>query len=249
LVEAQLREVEEEYLETLARRLAGMLGQRPGVRLLNGTAAVALSQFATRKGVDLIVMSTHGRGGFNRAWLGSVADGLVRRSRVPILLVKPDDETVEYTAASIDRILVAVDGSEAVEDAAAHAATLCAATGAKCKVVRVVGPSVRVIASRIPDTAAMVRVRLEAHTRESERYLTELPGRINMPVATRTEVITATDTASAILRAAETDRSDVIVVGTRGHGGATRLILGSIADKVIRGSHVPVLICPSPRAR
>jgi nucleotide-binding universal stress UspA family protein len=249
LVEAQLRALEEEYLEALAQRLAGVLGQEPGIKLLNGTAAAALSRFASRNGVDLIVMSTHGRGGFHRAWLGSVADALVRRSRVPILLVKPADEATEHTAVSIDRVLVAVDGSEGGEVAAAHAATLCAATGAECMVVRVVVPSDRVIASRIPDTAAMVREKLDADTHESERYLTELPGRINLPGSTRTEVITATDTAAAIIRAAEADRSELVVVGTRGHGSTARLILGSVADKVIRGSHVPVLICPSPRAR
>jgi nucleotide-binding universal stress UspA family protein len=249
LMETQLREVEEEYLETLAQRLAGILGQEPGVKLLNGTAAAALSRFVSRQGTDLIVMSTHGRGGFNRAWLGSVADALVRRSRVPILLVKPADEATEHTAVSIDRVLVAVDGSEGGELAAAHAATLCAATGAECVVVRVVVPPVRLIASRIPDTAAMVREKLEAETQESERYLETLPRRISLPERTRTEVVTAADTAAAILRVAEAERSEVIVVGTRGHGGAARLILGSVADKVIRGSHVPVLICPSPRAR
>jgi nucleotide-binding universal stress UspA family protein len=249
LLEAQLREVEEDYLETLGQRLAGNLGNEPGVRLLSGTAAAALSRFVSREGIDLIVMSTHGRSGFNRAWLGSVADGLVRRSRVPILLVKPMEGEHEQTAVSIDRVLVAVDGSEGGEVAARHAMTLCAATGAECMVVRVVVPPVRVIASRIPDTAAMVREKVEAETQESERYLRELPGRFSLPVSTRTEVVAAADTAGAILRAAESNRSDVVVVGTRGHGGAARLILGSVADKVIRGSHVPVLICPSPRAR
>jgi nucleotide-binding universal stress UspA family protein len=249
LVEAQLREVEEEYLETLAQRLAGTLAHEPGVKLLNGTATAALSRFVTREGIDLIVMSTHGRSGFSRAWLGSVADGLVRRSRVPILLVKSREDAHEQTAASIDRLLVAVDGSEGGEVAAAHAAAVSAATGARCMVVRVVVPPVRVIAFRMPDTAAMVREKVEAETQESERYLRDLPGRFDFPVSTRTEVVAAADTAGAILRTAESNQSDVVVVGTRGHGGAARLVLGSVADKVIRGSHVPVLICPSPRAR
>ena len=249
LVEAQLREVEEDYLERLAQRLAGTLGHEPRVKLLNGTAAAALARFVSREGIDLIVMSTHGRSGFNRAWLGSVADALVRRSRVPILLVKPADGASEHTAVSIDRVLVAVDGSEGAEVAAAHAATLCAATRAECMVVRVVVPPGRVIASRISDTAAMVHEKIEGETHESERYLTELPDRVKLPASTRIEVVTAADTAAAILRAAEADRSDIIVVGTRGHGGAARLILGSVADKVIRGAHLPVLICPSPRAR
>jgi nucleotide-binding universal stress UspA family protein len=163
--------------------------------------------------------------------------------------VKPTEGAAEHTAVSIDRVLVAVDGSESGEIAVAHAATLCAATNAECVVVRVVVPPDRRIASRISDTAAMVHEKIEAETHQSERYLMELPGRVNLPGSTRTEVITAADTAAAILRAAEADRSDIVVVGTRGHGGAARLILGSVADKVIRGSHVPVLVCPSPPAR
>jgi nucleotide-binding universal stress UspA family protein len=250
LMEAQLRQVQEDYLETLAKQVAGNLGEEVGVSLLSGNAAAALSRYVSRHVIDLIVMSTHGRGGFNRAWLGSVSDSLARRTRVPLLLVRPIDGVVQKrTDASIARVLVAVDGSEGGEVAARHAVTLCAATGAQCTLVRVVVPPVRVIASRIPDTAEMVHEKTEADTQQAERYLRELPGRCNLPASTRTEVVTAFGAADAILRAADSDRSDVVVVGSRGHGGAARLILGSVADKVIRGSHVPVLVCPSRRAR
>jgi nucleotide-binding universal stress UspA family protein len=246
LVEAHSREVEEDYLAMLAQRLAGNLGEEPEVRLLSGAVAAALTRYASRKGIDLIVMSTHGRGGLNRAWLGSVADTLARRARVPILLTRPSEHTEWPTVASIARVLVAVDGSERGEVAARHAGSLCAATGARCTVVRVVIPPGRIIAGPLPDTTARVRETTGSATQEAEGYLADLPGRFSLPASTRTEVVTANNVADAILRTAESDRSDVVAIGTRGHGGATRLILGSVADKVIRGSPVPVLVCPSP---
>jgi nucleotide-binding universal stress UspA family protein len=191
LVEAQPREVEDEYLDALEKRLAERLGVEPAVRLLSGTVASALSRYVTREDIDLIVMSSHGRSGFNRAWMGSVADALARRSRVPILLVKPlegGDEQMEVSTdrdvaeVSIQRILAAVDGSDDGESAARYAATLCAATGAQCTVVRVVVPPIRVIASGIRDTARLVRESVESQMQEAERYLRDLPGRLNLPV-------------------------------------------------------------------
>jgi nucleotide-binding universal stress UspA family protein len=246
LVEAQLRELEEEYLETLAERIGADLGQAPEIRLLNGTAAPALARFTARNRIDVVVMSTHGRGGLNRAWIGSVADALIRRARVPMVLVKPGDDAAVAPAARFGRVLVAVDGSEPAESAVNHASALCAATGAACTIVRVVVPPTRVIASRIPDTAAMVHERTESAGREAEQYLHELvERRPDLPESTRTEVVTAYGAADAILDAAESAGADLIAIGTRGHGGAARLILGSVADKVIRAAPVPVLVCPA----
>jgi nucleotide-binding universal stress UspA family protein len=249
LVEAQLREAEEEYLKSLAAQLGRELGTDPEHTLLSGSAAAALARFAGRRRIDLMVMSTHGRGGVSRAWLGSVADAVTRSARAPTLLVRPAANGETATAVSFEHVLVAVDGSAPAEAAVRHAATLCAATGAACSIVRVVIPPVRVIASRIADTAELVHERTAAETREAETYLRELIARSDeLPAATRAEVVTGYRAAEAILRAADVERADIIAVGTRGHGGAARLILGSVADKVIRGSHVPVLVCPQPRA-
>lgn len=248
LLEPQQRQAEEEYLGALVERLSTEDGTAAERSLLTGVPASALAEFARRRNIDLIVMSTHGRGPFNRLWLGSVADGLIRRSRVPVLLVRPTDSGAAPTAAPDRRVLVAVDGSEAGEIALAFGAQLCRLTGAACTVIRVVVPPAHVITSRIPDTARMVREKTEQASHQAEQYLRSVSARVGtLPDSTRTEVVTGTDVATAILRCAETEGADLIAIGTRGHGGAARMVLGSVADKVIRGSPVPVLVCPAPK--
>jgi nucleotide-binding universal stress UspA family protein len=248
-IDAQQSEQQQEYLEAVARRVGAQSGIQPETSLLVGTPAGALARFATRQHIDLIVMSTHGRGGLSRLWLGSVADALVRRAHVPTLLVRPAEDSPPPQRVRIRRVLVAVDGSAPAEGALADAATLCAAVDAACTVVRIVVPPTHVISSSLPDTAKLSHDKLQARSDEAVNYLRELVARsLTLPNNTRVEVITGTQAASAIIRCAESEDADVIVVGTRGHGGAARLILGSVADKVIRGSQIPVLVCPRRRS-
>ncbi|HSJ31642.1 MAG TPA: universal stress protein [Longimicrobiales bacterium] len=246
VLEAQQKEMEEEYLTALFERLTeqGMNAERS---VITGTPADALANFARRRDIDLIVMSTHGHGGLSRYWIGSVADGLIRRSRVPVLLFRPVEGASGPGESFVRRVLVAVDGSPASERALPAAADICAATGAACTLIRVVVPPSRAITSRLPDTARMVRERTEEESREAEAYLRDLVGESSLPDSTRTEIVTGYDAAAAIVRTAETERADMIAVGTRGHGGAARMLLGSVADKLIRASPVPVLVCPSRR--
>lgn len=245
--DAQQREWEEEYLKRLVEQLERDHTIEIEDALVTGTAAVELTDYVARHGIGLIVMSTHGRGGLSRMWLGSVADRVVRRAGVPVLLVRPSEDARAQDELWIRRVLVAADGSEASEFALRSAAALCALTRADCTIVRVVVPPTHMIASRIPDTAALVRERTQKGAAEAEDYLRELTGAAHWhPTTTRTELVIGNDAAAAILRCAETDNADIIVVGTRGHGGPTRMLLGSVADKVIRGARVPVLVCPVP---
>lgn len=248
LVEARQREAEEEYLEQVAVRVAKQTRSEPDRTLLVGNPATELAHFVAGRQRTLVVMCTHGHGGMGRAWMGSVADSLARHTTVPLLLVRATTADEPVAPPGFRRVLVALDGSAAGEAAARNAATLCAATGAGCTVIRVVLRPAHVIASRIPDTARLVHEKLEDETLRAEQYLRDLLQRMDdLPPATQTCVIAGYRVAETILRTAEADGADVVAVGTRGHGGAARLLLGSVADKVIRGSSVPVLVCPDPR--
>jgi nucleotide-binding universal stress UspA family protein len=105
-------------------------------------------------------------------------------------------------------------------------------------------------AARIPDTAELVRECTAAAERDAEEYLRGLARRFTaLPPGTTTAVTTAPNAARAILDEAQRARADIIVVGSRGHDGVARALLGSVADKVVRGSSVPVLVCPAARGR
>ena len=89
---------------------------------------------------DLIVMTSHGRTGLSRMWLGSVADGLIRHSRVPVLLLRPIDAAAPrpFAHGLYKHILVPFDGSAASEEVLPAALALAKCGSARISLLRVV---------------------------------------------------------------------------------------------------------------
>ncbi len=90
----------QEYLTGVAERLAAEGCRNVRVSVWEGDPAGAILKVARHHKVDLIVMTTHGRGGLRRLALGSVAEAVLRRARTPLLLVpRPDAPTARSTEA------------------------------------------------------------------------------------------------------------------------------------------------------
>lgn len=208
-------------------------------------AADVLARHAAGERIDLILMTTHGRGGLRRAWLGSVADSLLRLSTVPVLLLKPHDE--EFTiAAEADRglqhVVVPLDGSARAEQAIPLALELGRLFDARYTLLRVMmslayTPHHDALPDYLPELASPM-------SRQAvEQYLEELAAplrRDGLEVATY--VAQQSSAAGAIADFAQEHGASLIAMSTSGAGGMRRLLLGSIADKVVRGAEVPVLV-------
>ena len=89
------------YLKDLEGKVAEAAARAASTVRLLGHVPDALCQEATRSDCDLIVMSTHGRGGVTRMWLGGVADAVVRQSSIPVLLVRNLSTPVRHSWKSI----------------------------------------------------------------------------------------------------------------------------------------------------
>ena len=222
------------YLRGVLDRLAGASTVHADGDLLKGPVAGALHEHALAARADLVVMTTHGRGPLSRFWLGSVADELARRLPMPLLLVRPGKNIPDLSAEpSFRRVLVPLDGSPRSESALVPATELGHLWGASYTLLQVVPPA--------PD----VPVLAARHSREAEAqaYLDEVAGRlVQRGFHARGTVVVAEHPVPGILAAAEPPGADLIVLATRGHGGFKRLLLGSVADKVLRGAPTPVLI-------
>ena len=94
------------------------------VQLSEGDPAAEILRAIEQQGVDLVVMTTHGRGSVGRVVFGSVADRVARTSPVPVLLVRPGVPAAAPEAVGIGRLLVPLDGSELAETALPIAAEL-----------------------------------------------------------------------------------------------------------------------------
>ncbi len=238
----------EEYLDAMAEKIVKDAGVDVSQTVIGGrSAAKALEEYAERTSPELIVMSTHGRGPLSRAWLGSVADHVMRHVSGPVLLIRPDEEAeVKFTdEVQFRRIVIPLDGSRRAEESLEWATRIGKSADAY-QLLRVVQYPLLTQSPYLPDTVAQTKDVLEKHRNEAEDYVRTIAGRLRyVGYTVQSDVEVAVSPASGILRYAREKGADLIAVGTHGRGGISRFILGSVADKIVRGAHAPVLITRS----
>jgi len=172
--------------------------------------------------VDLIVLGTHGRSGVARVVLGSVAEGILRKSHVPVLAINAHVRTLGRTPL-FARALLALDDSDPARSALAVAVRLAADYGTHLSLCAVVAPA------HAADASA--RERLERAAVSSGAVVDDY-------------VVVEGDPAPLIEHAAMQRNCDLIVMGSHGRSGLGRLVLGSVAEAVVRKSALPVLVVP-----
>jgi nucleotide-binding universal stress UspA family protein len=245
-VDRQLREQEQGYLESVVKRLKAASPIPVTWALRDGLIADGICEQVTASSADLIVMTTHGRGPLSRFWLGSVADSLVRRATVPVLLVRPQETAPDLTQESVFRhVFVPLDGSPLAEQVLEPAMTLGQLFGADLTLLRIVKPVLfaghdpTLLRDQAPGQPATEQLQAEARA-----YLEGVAERMRaQSLRVQTRVITNTQPAVAILEQSLEPPDGVIALATHGRGGLTRALLGSVADKIVRGATMPVLVC------
>jgi len=194
--------------------------------------------YAAEHDVDCVVMGTHGRTGVGRFVLGSVAERTVRESPVPVWTVHPDADV----SMAFESILVPTDGSDCAEDAAAHAIELASATDAALHVVHAVDLGLTLDVGY----AGTVLDELEAAGQRAVDSVVADAEAADLSTI-RASVLEGSAARAIGDYADETD-VDCIVLGTHGRTGLDRYLLGSVAERVIRRSRVPVLTVGPPPA-
>lgn len=241
-----------EYLDYVASRIEKTLGLKANAELLEGEIVPTLQSHAKEMGADLVVMTTHGRGPFGRFWLGSVADELVRMLPMPLLLVRPPDADVDLaTEPPLRNVLVPLDGKPLAERMIGPAVKLGRLTGASYTLLRVIKP-VTPFAAPTGSPVMDVEVRhildriekVEGQLREqASNYLDGVARPLRAEgLKVATKLALEERPGIAILQEAAKGGADLIAIETHGRHGLPRLLLGSVADKVIRGSTIPILV-------
>jgi len=227
-------------LESLGVQCRALGDIRVITALEDGRVAPTLREYAEKYHVDLIVMSSHARGGIKRITLGSVTDHMIRHSNIPVLVVKPPASFVAPTfEETVARIVVPLDGSRLAEQILPEVATIAGRLNATVSLLQVLTPSTysqkEIMQPGLPwwdeDIAAA-----EAYLERASSIITE------EGISAGREVILATEVAPAILEYANTVRADLIALATSGSGGMNRFVFGAVADEVTRRSPVSVLV-------
>ena len=246
-IQLSLRKSQRSYLRTTAARLRTEGSIRVGTAMLHGEPASALGSYIRDVGLDLVVMTTHGRGGLERAWLGSVADLMVRTLEIPILLIRPSEGAAPPPGA--ERILVPLDGSRRAEAVLPPAMAMARILEAELTLLQAVQPVVA-MASAAPAFARSYGADLsELRRTEAEGYLEGVAEQVSgAGITARADAVLALGTVEAIRAASRAPGVGMIALATHGHGGLRRMVLGSVADKLVRSVDLPVLVT-RPRGR
>lgn len=221
--------------------VAGAAGSTPArVTIVEGSPAAEIIRVATELPADLLVIGTHGLGGFERFILGSVTEKVLRKAPCPVLTVprQPDPDTVDADVA-FNTIVCALDFSDSSAAALEHAVLVAEEAQARLVLVHVLewlaeGPP--------PPSAALDVPRIDNELeREARERLDAM-----LPEGTRERcrpeiVIPRGKAYREILKVASANDADLIVLGVRGRGPIDRTLFGSTAEHVVRHATCPTL--------
>jgi len=239
VAERDVRQHLRQQLERVARRIATKYRVTTSTQFREGPIVDEIEQAAADAEADLIVLTTHGRGGLSRVWLGSVTDALLRRATRPVLVTRTARKWSLTTANEpvFPRIIVALDGSPNSERALADTLRLVGDSPGHLVLVRAEDAAVASL------TNTWVAETIRALQADYLEPIAATHRTRSLQITTR--AIVQSDAARAILDVAKEENAFLIAVATHGRTGFRRALLGSVADKVIRGASVPVLVCPA----
>jgi nucleotide-binding universal stress UspA family protein len=230
-----------EYLGTHARRLARAAGVSVSYDVPEGSVERTVLEEVDQAEADLIVMSTRGRGlGLERA-IGSVAERILRMSRVPVYLARPVPGAPRRPGLPLGRIVVPLDGSRGSEASLDSAAAMASTLGMGIVLLTVVRTGTAP-ASGGPMLAGVKGLQLRA---DAQAYLEQIAGTlrerdIDVEIVVRDDQ----DPAGAILDEAAQPGRDMIVMAAQNRSRLYRRTIGSVTQNVLKGSLLPLLIVP-----
>lgn len=208
---------------------------RVSSKLLSGAPWLVLTHELVDPAYSLAVIGTHGRTGMARVLLGSVAGMVVRHAPCSVLVVRPDSEPTPY-----EHVLCPIDFSPSSREAMFMAAQMARRGGQGVTLLHAVEMPVAFTGEPTIDFAANVNGR-------AYEELKKWGNDLRRSVDVRTDVHTASGRPGVeILHAVEADPSiDLVVMGSHGRTGIKRVLLGSVAEKVVRHARCPVLVTRS----
>jgi nucleotide-binding universal stress UspA family protein len=248
-----------EYLHQVAATSA-LNGVQTTIEVQIGSAASAICETVQTDAIDLVVISSRGQSGFKRWMLGSVTQKVARHSSVPVLVLR-EDETKHiagqhpYNKSPL-RVLVPLDGSATAMSALLPAAQLAAALASPGQgalhLIRVMK------LDNQSGTEALDDPTKDLVLQKGRKYLTAVTEHLHegiageLKLAVTWSVVLDTDVAEALVNVAEVGEDaegagvfggcDLIAMATHGRGGLQRWTMGSITERVLNTTRLPLLI-------
>jgi nucleotide-binding universal stress UspA family protein len=241
-----------EWDQRLMKRLEALVvkyrtdGKVSALEPRTGTAYEEICDAARELKADLIVVATHGYTGYKRMFLGSVAERIVQHSPCPVLIVRHHyqgwngiGDLRTRTGFKLGKILVPTDFSDCSQAAFEYGVQLAREFGAELRLVHVINPQAFPFGDKYTalDPAELLAQMENAAKKSMRSIAAKAKSRYSVQLIHGSPAI-------EICKAANED-VDLIVICTHGRTGLGHLLIGSVAEHVVRYAHCPVLVIPS----
>lgn len=250
--EKALLPMHQAYVERAAEKIVAASGDRPVKawgEVVIGNPVESIKKYARKNNIDFVLMATHGRSGFSRIVMGSVADALLRESHIPIWLIRAGipEKKVKDTSRE-GRVMLLLDGSKKAEASLPHVEELAKQLGPEfTDVVLVSVCSQPEVASDYPSDMPMswdehVAAEQERCQLDTSSYLKETASRLEQKGVKASYEVLMGNPAAEIVDYANRNNFSLIVMATHGRSGFSRWAFGSVAEKVLMGVTTPILL-------
>jgi nucleotide-binding universal stress UspA family protein len=231
----QLTDEAERGLDEKTREAAKLGAKRVTSKLLTGNPWQMIVEVLEQDhAFDLVVMGSHGRSAIARIVLGSVAQNVVRHAPCSVLVVPPDSEPKPF-----NHVLCPIDFSESSQHAIDLAIDLAVGHARSgITLLHVIELPVRFSGELAISDFAQDLDKVSAKLLED--WASNLRSKVKVPVVTRTRIGSPGAQTLAVLD--DDPTFDLVIMGSHGRTGIRRVLLGSVAEKVVRHAKRPVLV-------
>jgi nucleotide-binding universal stress UspA family protein len=237
-LDPETREKMRKDLDDRLRTVVGSGGDGTRVETVveQGNVANEIAAQARARNADLVVVGTHGHGGFEKLTLGSTAEKTQRKAPCPVLTVPPRADSSASAEGSYARIVCAMDFSGAARRALEYATALARQADGRVVLLHVVESAGPATPEPVAARAASRELTLEDRAERLRRIVPPADQRW-----LGREEVAVGKTREEILKAAERLSADLIVMGVHGETGLEHALFGSTAYHVVRRARCPVL--------
>ncbi len=205
------------------------------------SAAPAILEYGSSKGIDMIVMGTQGRRGIGHLLLGSAAEEVVRLADCPVFTIRESEEIKPIKL--FERILVPVDFSDHSKKALTYAKEISDSYGANLQLLHVIEDTIHPAFSLSGKSSIFDLV--PGIEEDCRRRMEKMVLEAGIIKENAEIIVKGGQAAHDIIKFAKDNSSDLVVIATHGLTGIEHLLLGSVTEKVVRMAPCPVFTVQS----
>jgi nucleotide-binding universal stress UspA family protein len=255
--ELEYLETAEVYFETIKNSITNpalenhIAAEKLETLVVYGDTVAEIVEITPFEKADLVVMTTHGRSGLSRMVMGSVAKKVLRQSQLPVIVMRPEnlqtseliEETLLENAPTTKSVVVTLDGTADAEAILEPAIELAQKLGATVNLLEVVVPSIPV---EYGAGFYGIGFDLDTDTRKridtAKEYLAKLKVQLSERGINCASVVKVGNAATEIVEYTQAIQASLIAMATHARGTVGEFLIGSVADEVMRKSHLPVVM-------